>query len=46
MARSWTCAERVNTIEVQSSGPLEALSTLVKDILKESRKKRRKPSGK
>jgi hypothetical protein len=33
-------------MEVQSSGPLEASSTLVKDRLKESRKKRRKTSGK
>jgi hypothetical protein len=33
-------------MEVQSDGPPEALSTLVKDRLKESRKKRRKTSGK
>jgi hypothetical protein len=36
----------VNTIEVQSGSPLEALSTLVKERLKESRKKRRETLGK
>jgi hypothetical protein len=46
MAKSWTCTERVNTMEVQCSSLLEAPSIPVKDRLKESRKKRRKPSGK
>jgi hypothetical protein len=32
-------------MEVQSGSPLEASSTLVKDRLKESRKKRRKTLG-
>jgi hypothetical protein len=36
----------VNTMEVQSGGPPEASNTLVKDRLKESRKKRRKTLGK